>query len=129
MGKVPKRRWHHPRYLQQAVHAGIHGNHPGPVTLSLIESVEILPNPHTYPDQQKRHRREGAKACHKQIQCSTQLQALTKLEHNTREPCKTPYKTPNVHDHPNTTEQHLLESHLAYLQLAAFNSIMSFRVH
>ena len=41
-------------YEQQAEQAGIHGNpesgnHPGTVTL--IESVEILTNPHTYHDQ------------------------------------------------------------------------------
>ena len=56
LGKVPKRRWHQTRYEQQAEHAGIYGNpessnHPGTVTL--IESVEILTNPHTYHDQQK----------------------------------------------------------------------------
>ena len=53
-GKVPKRRWHQARYEQRAEHAGIHdnpesGNHPG--TFTLIESVEILNNRHTYHDQ------------------------------------------------------------------------------
>ena len=51
--KMRKGRWHQARNENEQS-TGIHGNpesgnHPGTVTL--IESVEILTNPHTFPDQ------------------------------------------------------------------------------
>ena len=100
------------RYEQRAEHAGIHanpdsGNHPGTVALTK-ELVEILTNPHTYHEGGGGGGggREGAKARHKQIQCSKQLHFLTELQHNTRQPCKTPYEKLNVHDCPNAPDQH-----------------------
>ena len=116
LGKVPKRRWRQVRYEQRAEHVGIHGNpesgnHPGTITLK--ESVEILTNPHTYHDQQKGGR-EGAKARHEQIQCSTQLHVLTELECNTRQPCKSPmYET-----HMHMTTQMLWNSIGCYISLS-----------
>ena len=110
---MPKRRWRQARYEQRAEHAGNpeSGNHPGTVTLK--ESVRLLTNPHIMTNRREGGGGgggEGTKACHKQIQCSTQLHVLTELDHNTRQPCKAPYKTPNAHDRPNATEQHWLES-------------------